>query len=71
MPTKNSKFIPGIGRDSTVTYRSLKRFLTASESDRSAHLKHSPFDKVTSFMKYGGTEPEIAVSLLDIVYLVL
>ena len=59
MPKNISKLIPGIGRARTERYFSLNRFLTAADTESPAHLKSNERFRVMSFMKYGGTEPEI------------
>ena len=46
-----SKFIPGMGRPSTETYSSSKRFLTAALTERSAQRAENSFSSVTSFIR--------------------
>ena len=46
-----SKLIPGMGRESTERYSSLKRLLTAPLIDRSAHLNVNPFSREMFDMK--------------------
>lgn len=46
-----SKFIPGIGRPSTETYSSSKRFLTAALAEKSAQRAENSFSSVTSFIR--------------------
>ena len=67
MPMKISKLIPGIGRESTERYSSLKRLLTLPLSDRSAHLKLSTFSNEMFDMKYGGSLPVRDISFEDMV----
>ena len=67
MPIKNSKFIPGIGRERTERYSSLKRLLTAPFSEISAQLNDSPFSRVILLIKYGGSFPVRDMSFDDIV----
>ena len=54
IPRKNSKFIPGIGRESTERYSSSKRLFTAPLSERSAHASEKRFSRVMLLIKYGG-----------------
>ena len=68
MLMKNSKFIPGIGRESTERYSSLNRLLTAPFSESSAHFNEIPFSKVRLFMKYGGSLPVKETSFDDMVW---
>lgn len=51
MPIKNSKLIPGIGRDNTERYSSSKRLLTVPFKDKSAQRSENPFSRVTLLMK--------------------
>lgn len=46
-----SKFIPGMGRPSTETYSSSKRFLTAALTEKSAQRADNSFSSVTSFIR--------------------
>ena len=46
-----SKFIPGMGRPSTETYSSSKRFLTAALTEKSAQRTENSFSRVTSFIR--------------------
>ena len=46
-----SKLIPGMGRESTERYSSLKRLFTAPLIDISAHLNVNPFSRVMFDMK--------------------
>ena len=57
MPMKISKFMPGIGRESTERYSSLNRLLTAPLSDRSAHLSDTVRSSDMLLIKYGGSLP--------------
>ncbi len=45
IPIKNSKLIPGIGRDNTERYSSSKRLLTVPFKDKSAQRSENPFFK--------------------------
>ena len=65
---KNSKFMRGIGRDSTETYSSLKRLLICPLSESSAQGSEKRFSSVRSFMKYGASRSKrVSVSLLEVV----
>lgn len=68
MPMNISKLMPGIGRDSTDRYSSLKRLLTVPLSERSAHLTESTFSSEMFDIKYGGSLPESDMSFDDMVY---
>ena len=59
MSRKISKFKRGMGRASTERYSSLSRFLTAALTEKSAHGTAKSFSTDISFIKYGGTYPEI------------
>ena len=52
IPKNTSKLIPGIGRDNTERYSSLKRLLTAPLIENSAHLHETVFSKEILLMKY-------------------
>ena len=52
IPKNTSKLIPGIGRDKTERYSSLKRLLTAPLIEKSAHLHETVFSKEILLMKY-------------------
>ena len=51
IPIKNSKLIPGIGRDNTERYSSSKRLLTVPFKDKSAQRSENPFSRVTLLMR--------------------
>ena len=63
-----SKLIPGMGRERTERYSSLKRLLIAPFTERSAHLKLNSFSRDMFDIKYGGSLPVSDISLDDIVY---
>ena len=52
IPKNTSKLIPGIGRDKTERYSSLKRLLTAPLIENSALLHETVFSKEILLMKY-------------------
>ena len=62
-----SKFMPGIGRESTERYSSLKRLLIAALMLRSAHLNENPLSRLMLLIKYGGSLPVSVLSFDDIV----
>ena len=68
MPMNTSKLIPGIGRDNTERYSSLKRLLTVPLSERSAHFMLKTLSNDMFDMKYGGSFPVSEISFDDIVY---
>ena len=63
-----SKLIPGIGRDNTERYSSLKRLFIEPFNDMSAHLNDKPFSSVMLLIKYEGSFPVRDISFEDIVY---
>ena len=63
MPIKNSKLMPGIGRESTERYSSFSRLFTAPLSDRSAHLSDTVRSRDMLLIKYGGSFPVRLMSL--------
>ena len=67
IPINISKLIPGIGRESTERYSSLKRLLIVPFSDRSAHLNASTFSSEMFDIKYDGSLPVSVISFEDIV----
>ena len=67
IPKNTSKLIPGIGRDKTERYSSLKRLLIAPLMEKSAHLHETTFSKAILLMKYLGSLPVKVISLDDIV----
>jgi hypothetical protein len=67
MPMKNSKLMPGMGRDSTDKYSSLKRLLMAAFNEMSAQAGEHLFSSVTLLMKYDGSLPVSDMSFDDIV----
>ena len=71
MPMNISKLIPGIGRESTERYSSLKRLFIVPLTDSVTFLSGILFSIERLFIKYGGSVPERDMSLLDIVYRVL
>ena len=68
IPKNTSKLIPGIGRDNTERYSSLKRLLTAPLIEMSAHLYDMVFSNAILLIKYSGSLPVSVTSLDDIVY---
>ena len=52
IPKNTSKLIPGIGRESTERYSSLKRLLTAPFIEKSAHLHETVFSNAILLIKY-------------------
>ena len=69
IPKNTSKLIPGIGRDNTERYSSLKRLLTAPLIEMSAHLYDMVFSNAILLIKYSGSLPVSVTSLDDIVNL--
>ena len=67
MPMKIPKLMPGIGRDKTERYSSLKRLFIVPLSERSAHLKWRLFSMAMLLIKYGGSFPVSDRSFDDIV----
>ena len=67
MPINISKLMPGIGRDNTERYSSLKRLLIVPLSDSSAHFSVSTFSSEMFDMKYCGSLPVSEISFEDIV----
>ena len=67
MPMNISKLIPGIGRDKTDRYSSLKRLFIVPFSERSAHLNTNTFSSDMFDMKYGGSLPVSDISFDDMV----
>ena len=67
MPKKISKFIPGIGRESTDRYSSLKRLFMEPFRERSAQRVENVFSNVILLMKYSGSVPVSMMSLLVMV----
>ena len=64
---KNSKFIPGIGRESTERYSSLKRLLIVPFNERSAQRNEKSFSSEILLIKYSGSLPVSEISFDDIV----
>ena len=60
--------MPGIGRERTDKYSSLKRLLIVPFSERSAHLNSNTFSREMFDIKYGGSLPVSEMSFDDIVY---
>ena len=71
MPINISKFMPGIGRDSTDRYSSSNRLFTEPFRLRSAHERLIFFSRDMLLIKYGGRVPVRDMSLLDMVNRVL
>ena len=67
MPMNISKLMPGMGRDSTDKYSSLKRLFIVPFSDSSAHLNTNTFSSEMFDMKYGGSLPVSDMSFDDMV----
>ena len=67
MPTKTSKLMPGIGRDNTERYSSLKRLFTVPFSEISAQRRLMTRSRDMFDIKYGGSLPVSEMSLDDIV----
>ena len=67
MPKKISKFIPGIGRESTDRYSSSKRLFMEPFKDMSAQRGENDFSNVMLLMKYSGNVPVSIMSLLVMV----
>ena len=51
MPTKNSKLMPGMGRESTERYSSSKRLFIVPFSDKSAQRKRKSFSSEMLLIK--------------------
>ena len=62
-----SKLIPGIGRERTDRYSSLKRLLMVPLMESSAQRRDIVRSKEMLLMKYGGKVPESERSLEDMV----
>ena len=69
MPRNISKLMPGMGRDKTDRYSSLKRLLMTPLRDISAQRNEKPFSSDMLLMKYSGSLPVSDMSFEDIVYL--
>ena len=67
MATKISKLIPGIGRESTERYSSLKMLLTVPLIERSAQRNGNSFSSEMLLIKYSGNFPVSEISFDDIV----
>jgi hypothetical protein len=63
--------MPGIGRERTDRYSSLKRLFIVPLTESVTLLSGILFSSEMLFIKYGGSVPESDMSLLDIVYRVL
>lgn len=67
MPRNSWKLMPGIGRESTDKYSSLKRLFMLNFNEISDQENCRSFSMVILLIKYSGSCPEREISLLDMV----